>query len=192
MNAFVHRHHSKLARRLDRTVARVLAPARVSDSVRRLTARLLRYGAVSAVSSTLSLGVLGVLVATRTLAPSWANVVATAAGTFPSFELNRRWVWGRTGRRSIVAEIGPFCAMTFAGLALSTVAVACAGAFAASSGFSGGLRTGAIELANVAAWGSIWLAQFVVLDRVLFAARPAVTPGSVSPSSELHRSVSAP
>jgi len=160
--------------------------------VRARLARLLRYGAVSVVSSTLSLVVLGTLVTTRTLAPGWANVVATAAGTFPSFELNRRWVWGRTGRRSMLAEIGPFCAMTFLGLALSTVAVACAGAFAASAGFSGVLRTGVIELANVAAWGSIWLAQFVVLDRVLFAASPRSTPASVPASSELPRSVSAP
>lgn len=133
--------------------------------------RLLRYGAVSAVSSTLSLTVLGVLVATRALPAGWANVVATAVGTVPSFELNRRWVWGRSGRRSIVAEVGPFCAMTFAGLALSTIAVGFASAFAASSGLSSGPRTLLIEAANVGAWGSLWLAQFFVLDRVLFATR---------------------
>lgn len=133
--------------------------------------RLLRYGAVSVVSSTLSLTVLGVLVATRTLPAGWANVVATAVGTVPSFELNRRWVWGRSGRRSIVAEVGPFCAMTFAGLALSTIAVGLASAFATSSGLSSGLRTLLIEAANVGAWGSLWFGQFFVLDRVLFAAR---------------------
>jgi putative flippase GtrA len=133
--------------------------------------RLLRYGAVSAVSSTLSLTVLGVLVTTRTLPAGWANVVATAVGTVPSFELNRRWVWGRSGRRSILAEVGPFCALTFAGLALSTIAVGFAAAFAASSGLSSGLRTLLIEAANVGAWGSLWFAQFFVLDRVLFANR---------------------
>src|SRR5260221_14081310 len=143
--------------------------------------RLVRYSAVSAVSPPVSLTVLGVLVATRTLPAGWANLAATAAGTFPSFELNRRWVWGRTGRRSIFAEVGPFCAMTFAGLALSTVAVTLAAAFATSSGFSGGMRTAVIEAANLAAWGTLWIAQFVVLDRVLFVdraqhARIAATP----------------
>ena len=192
MNAFVRRHMSRLKRLLHDMVACLLRSARRFAVAPTLTARLLRYGAVSVVASTLSLVVLGALVATRTLAPGWANVVATAAGTFPSFELNRRWVWGRTGRRSIVAEIGPFCAMTFLGLALSTVAVACAGAFAASAGFSGAMRTGVVELANVAAWGSIWLAQFVVLDRVLFAASFRSTPTSVPATSELSRSVSAP
>jgi putative flippase GtrA len=163
---------------VDATAARV--PSRLRVRLR----RLVRYGAVSVVSTTVSLAVLGLLVSTRTLAPGWANVVATACGTVPSFELNRRWVWERSGRRSIVSEVGPFCALTFAGLALSTIAVACAGSFATSSGFSGGMRTLVIELANVAAWGSIWLAQFVVLDRVLFADRAPHIPGAHSLGSQ--------
>jgi putative flippase GtrA len=152
--------------------------------------RLIRYAAVSAISSTLSLVLLGVLVTTRTLPAGWANVVATAAGTVPSFELNRRWVWGRSGRRSILSEVGPFCAMTFLGLALSTVAVGFASAFAASSGFSTGMRTFVIEAANVAAWGSIWLGQFFVLDRVLFADGSQSSSTASTPDSELHGSVS--
>jgi putative flippase GtrA len=152
--------------------------------------RLVRYGAVSVVSSSVTFVVLGGLVATRTLAPGWANVVATAAGTFPSFELNRRWVWGRTGRRSILAEVGPFCAMTFAGLALSTTAVAFAGAFAQTSGLSGGMRTLLIESANLAAWGSLWLAQFFVLDRLLFAQRSQDFPTPSTPTSEVRESLS--
>jgi len=155
------------------------APAARSPFRLRLR-RLMRYGAVSVVSTTVSLTVLGVLVSTHTLSPGWANVVATACGTVPSFELNRRWVWGRSGRRSMVNEVGPFCALTFAGLALSTTAVACAGAFATSAGLSEALRTIVIELANVAAWGSIWLGQFVVLDRVLFADRTPATLGAGS------------
>jgi putative flippase GtrA len=151
---------------------------------------VIRYGAVSAVSSTLSLSILGVLVATRSLPAGWANVVATAAGTIPSFELNRRWVWGRSGRRSILAEVGPFCAMSFAGLALSTIAVSLAAAFAASSGLSAGMRTLVIEAASVAAWGSIWLAQFVVLDRVLFADNSQAARIASTPNSELQGSVS--
>jgi putative flippase GtrA len=152
--------------------------------------RLIRYAAVSAISSTLSLVLLGLLVATRTLPAGWANVVATAAGTVPSFELNRRWVWGRSGRRSILNEVGPFCAMTFLGLALSTIAVGLTSAFAASSGFSTGMRTFAIEAANATAWGSIWLGQFFVLDRFLFADGSQTSRTASTSDSELHRSVS--
>lgn len=153
--------------------------------------RLFRYGAVSVITSVLSLTVLGVLVATRTMPAGWANLAATTTGVFPSFELNRRWVWGKSGRRSIMAEVGPFCAMTFAGLALSTVAVALAAAFAQSSGFSGTMRTLVIEAANIAAWGSLWLAQFFVLDRVLFATRSSQEePMAPARDSQVGRSVS--
>jgi putative flippase GtrA len=152
--------------------------------------KLVRYGAVSAIATTVSLVILGALVATRTLPADWANVVATAVGTIPSFELNRRWVWSRSGRRSIVGEVGPFCVMSFAGLALSTIAVGLAAAFAQSSGFSSGMRTLVIEAAHVSGFGALWLAQFVILDRVLFAETSQGSPTSSTPVSELRRSVS--
>lgn len=134
-----------------------------------LLRRMLRYATVSVVSTCISLTVLGVLVATRTVSAGWANVVATAVGTVPSFELNRRWVWGKQGRRSILSEIGPFCSLSFVGLGLSTVAVSLAAAWAARMGFDNTLRTVTVEVASIASFGSLWLLQFVVLDRLMFA-----------------------
>ena len=133
--------------------------------------QLIRYGAVSAVATTVSLIVLGVLVATDSATPGWANVIATAVGTVPSFELNRRWVWGKTDRRSVLAEIAPFAVLSFTGLVLSTIAVSGAARWSDGAGFSGTTRTMAVEVANVAAFGSLWIAQFFILDRVLFRRR---------------------
>jgi putative flippase GtrA len=131
-------------------------------------AQLLRYGAVSAIATATSLAVLGVLVATRTVTAGWANVIATAVGTVPSFELNRRWVWKKEGRRSMWAEIVPFTVLSFTGLAVSTWTVHSAAVWADAAGLSDLARTVAVEGANVAAFGSLWVIQFVVLDRVLF------------------------
>ncbi|MBL8775150.1 MAG: GtrA family protein [Acidimicrobiales bacterium] len=133
--------------------------------------QLARYGTVSLIATATSMTVLGALVATATLTPGWANIVATGVGTVPSFELNRRWVWGRTGRRSLAAEIGPFCVLSFAGLALSTFLVATVGQWATAAGLDAFWRTAAVEVANLAAFGSLWVLQFLVLDRVLFARR---------------------
>ena len=141
--------------------------------MRRL-AQLVRYGAVSIVATTTSLVVLGVLVTTRTLAPGWANVVATAVGTVPSFELNRRWVWRRHGAASTRREVVPFALMSAAGLVLSTLTVSLAGRWTEHAGLTGASRTLAIQGASIAAFGTLWLAQFVVLDRVLFADRARV------------------
>jgi putative flippase GtrA len=137
--------------------------------------QLARYGAVSVVATSVSLTVLGALVWTGAMAAVRANVVATAVGTVPSFELNRRWVWGKRGRRSLVAEIGPFCLLSVAGLALSTLAVGAAASWAGGAGVGATVRTLAVEGANVAAFGALWVLQFVILDRVLFGrrARPA-------------------
>lgn len=135
-----------------------------------LVRKLLRYAAVSAIATGLSLTILGALVATGTASAGWANLIATGIGTVPSFELNRRWVWGKAGRRSIAAEIGPFCALSFAGLALSTIAVSAASGWAAGDGLGLGARTLVAEVANVATFGTLWVAQFVILDRILFRA----------------------
>jgi putative flippase GtrA len=141
-----------------------------------LVRRLVRYATVSVISTAVSLTILGVLVATNATTAEWANVVATAVGTVPSFELNRRWVWSRSGPRSLLAEIGPFCALSFAGLGISTLAVSVAAGWASSSGLGVTARTLAAEAANIASFGTLWVAQYVILDRILFTPRSAGRP----------------
>jgi putative flippase GtrA len=138
--------------------------------------KLLRYAAVSVVSTAVSLSILGILIATRAVSAAWANVVATSVATVPSFELNRRWVWKKAGQRSLFAEVGPFCAMSFAGLALSTFAVSAAARWATGDGFGTTGRTVVAEAANIATFGTLWLAQFAILDRVLFKTSPSAIP----------------
>jgi glycosyltransferase involved in cell wall biosynthesis len=150
--------------------------------VRMLRARVpkfVRYTGVSVIATLVSLVVLGVLVRTDLATPGWANVIATLVGTVPSFELNRRWVWRQRGR-PLVAEAGPFVALSLAGLALSTLTVHLAGAWATSIGYGPGGRAVVAEAAHLAAFGSLWLLQFALLDRVLFVERvdsqPAPSP----------------
>ncbi len=138
----------------------------------RHVAQLLRYSAVSAISTTVSLSILGTLVATRAVTAGWANVIATAVATVPSFELNRRWVWARKGPRSIHREAVPYFALTFAGLGLSTLAVSVATGVASAHHAGTATRTGVALLANLAGFGTVWVAQYVILDRVLFRHRP--------------------
>lgn len=140
----------------------------------------LRYGTVSLIATATSLTVLGVLVSATAVPAGVANVIATAVGTFPSFELNRRWVWKRTGRRSMRAELVPFWILSFTGLALSTITVSLTAAWADSAGLSGFTRTAAIEVANIAAWGSLWVAQFLILDRILFRSEVTSAPTPVA------------
>ena len=132
-------------------------------------AQLLRYSAVSGIATVTSLTILGVLVGLFGVDAVLANVLATAVGTVPSFELNRRWVWFDQSQRSVLRQITPFCTLSFAGLVISTLTVRVVSA--RTIDLSRGWHTLAVEAANVSAYGALWVVQFVLLDRVLFRDR---------------------
>ena len=149
---------------------------RIGDRVRRHLRQVLRYSAVSAVATSVSLTILGVLVATEAVTAGWANVIATAVATVPSFELNRRWVWARKGPRSLHREAVPYFAITFTGLGLSTLLVSVATGVATAHHAGDATRTLVALCANVVGFGTVWVAQYVILDRVLFRHRPHAGP----------------
>jgi putative flippase GtrA len=142
------------------------AAERIAPRHRTTAVRVVRYSAVSVVSTTTSLVTLGVLVGLAGMPAGWSNVIATAIGTVPSFELNRRWVWSDAGPRSWLRQVVPFCALSFAGLVLSTITVSLVGH--ATAGWSRLDHTVAVELANVAAYGTLWVIQYQLLNRFLF------------------------
>lgn len=139
-----------------------------SSALRRRAAQLARYATTSVVATGTSLLILTALVAGGVMRPAPANVVATLAGIVPSFEMNRRWVWGVTGRPSVRRQILPFVALSLTGLVLSTLAVGAAGAVAERAGWGRGETAVVSIVANLAAFGTVWIAQFVILDRRLF------------------------
>lgn len=133
---------------------------------RRYATKIGRYGLVSVIATGVSLTILGLLVGIFDAPPAWSNVVATLVATIPSFELNRRWVWRKQGRRSLSGEVVPYVALTVAGIVLSTVSVHFVGE--ATTHWSRLGHTVAVELANIAAFGSLWVIQFAVLELWLF------------------------
>jgi len=157
-----------------------LVKDRIVARAGRHLAQILRYSAVSAISTTISLTILGVLVATRSVSAGWANVIATGVATVPSFELNRRWVWARKGPRSIHKEAVPYFALTFTGLGLSTLLVSTAVGVASAHHASDAVRTMAALGGNLVGFGTVWVAQYVILDKVLFRHRPHPA-GEVAP-----------
>lgn len=91
-----------------------------------------------------------------------ANVVSCVAGGIPNYAINRAWTFDKHGKNSLTREVIPFWSMAFAGLILSTVAVAWA-----DRRFDG--NAVAVAAANIGSFGLLWVAKFFVLDRVLFA-----------------------
>lgn len=122
--------------------------------------RLMRYAGVSIIGVIVGQTLLFTFYEAIGLGATSANVLAVMIGTIPSYLLNRAWVWGKVGSHSIRAEIVPFWAMAVLGLVLSTGLVAVVHRYSDAWVM--------INAANLAAFGSLWLGKYIVLDRVLF------------------------
>lgn len=90
-----------------------------------------------------------------------ANLVAVCISAVPSYYLNRAWVWGKRGSSSLAREVLPFWIMTLAGLALSTFF-----AYVADRIWD---ETIAVNIANLAGFGVLWVVKFLVLDQYVFS-----------------------
>lgn len=128
-----------------------------------LLQRLLRFSAVSGVAIVITQILLQSFYRFTPLGAAWSNILAVGLSAIPAFLLLRRWVWGRVGNHSVAREIIPFWAYTFLGLALSTVVVAVVEEQWPSPV--------AVSLANLAAFGALWVTKFLLLERWMFADR---------------------
>jgi putative flippase GtrA len=101
-----------------------------------------------------------------------AAVAAAALGGIPSYYLNRRWAWGKTGRSHLLKEIAPFWVIAFAGLVFSTWAADFGESFAldhfASSRFIQALTVNVFALG---AFGILWVGKFIFFNKVLFVTK---------------------
>jgi putative flippase GtrA len=133
--------------------------------------KLFRYSALSVLFTAVTFIGLAVLVGVLDFPAGWANFLIVGASVPVAFEMNRRWVWAAPGGKWWKSpEAIPFAAFSFLALALSTLAVHETGIAVAHWTRPG--RATAVEAASLASFGSLWLIEYVVLDRVLFRARP--------------------
>lgn len=160
---------------------------------RSLTGKLARCLSVSVLTTAFSLTSLVVMTGFFGIAAMTANFATTAMATVPSYHLNRRWTWARTDSSNLWREVVPFWLLSFAGLALSTVTVGIADSWAAGMHLAPGLRTGAVLVGHLGGFGLLWVGQFFLLDRVLFARpragqrEPAFANASVANASAARR-----
>ncbi len=154
-------------------VARVLAPARGTRSVH----KFIRYSMVSAVAIVISQVVILICAWLFRFSGVTANAVGAVASTPASYELNRKWAWGKHGKSHLWREVVPFWALTVAGFLGSTVTVGIADSECQSHHVQGLLRALVIMGASLFAYGVIWIAKFVIFNRLVFAG-PAVPGGT--------------
>jgi len=97
-----------------------------------------------------------------------SSVVAVAAGTVPSYDLNRRWTWRKNGPSHLWREIVPFWVMSFIGLVFSTLCVYFAENWAEDRHMSKAHTGLLLNGASLAAFGVLWVGKFFIINRLLF------------------------
>ena len=141
----------------------------VVDRVRRLVGRkAMRYSLVSVVSVGVSQVTLFVLLVLFHWKATSANIVAVVIGGIPSYYLNRRWAWGKTGKSHLWREIAPFWFLAFLGLASSTLAVDAAESWATGLHRSRLVQAIIINGASITTFGVLWIGKFFLFNKVLF------------------------
>jgi putative flippase GtrA len=131
--------------------------------VLRFRGKALRFATVSVCCTLLTQALLFVFVDGWGWNGATSNVVAVCIASIPGYLGNRAWVWGKRGDHSVSREALPYWAMNIAGLVLSTIFAAIAYRI-----YDAGW---AVSVANMAGFGTLWVAKFLVLDEYLFATR---------------------
>jgi putative flippase GtrA len=136
--------------------------------IERFRGKFLRFVTVSVVGTVITWGQLLFYVGSLGWSGAVANVVAVTVASVPAFFLSKHWVWQHDSRSSVHREATAFWGMNLAGLVLSTLFVAVAYAIWPSALTVVG--------ANLAGFGMLWLAKFLVLDEYLFRGKDTEVP----------------
>ncbi len=134
--------------------------------------KLVRYSMVSVVSVVVYELLLFVFLGLMHWSAAVANFWAVSVSAIPSYYLNRAWTWGKTGRSHLMKEVVPFWGMALLGLLFSTIVVDFAKDVSDNVTSVHLVQTLIVMFAGLAAFGVLWIAKFVVLNRVLFVHRP--------------------
>ncbi|MEQ8842953.1 MAG: GtrA family protein [Acidimicrobiales bacterium] len=125
--------------------------------------KFLRYCGVSVVNVITGNGTLLLCLEVFDLHRVLAVLIAWSVSTVPAYLLSRRWVWQQTGANSMRNEVAPFWVLALIGLGFSGLCVWVAGFFTDSSLM--------LLLVNLGAFGVVWVAKYLLLERLMWGIR---------------------
>jgi len=89
-----------------------------------------------------------------------SNLASVTLGCIPNYTINRYWTWQQSGENRLWGEVVPFWSMAIFGAILSMLAVAYADEQWGT--------TLAVAIANLSGFGLLWVAKFLVLDKLMW------------------------
>ena len=132
--------------------------------------KFLKYSAVSVVAVIVGEVSLYTLL-TIGLSPAWANVGQTSIATIPSYYLNHRWAWGKSGKGHLWREAVPFWVLSFISFGFSEITAIVSGNYASSHHWTHSSRSLLVAGVVLATYGVLWVGKFIIINKVLFVDR---------------------
>lgn len=130
--------------------------------------KLFRYSMASVVAVIVSNLFLLLFVGVLNMGEVLASTLATTIAAVPSYEMNRKWAWGKSGKSHIMKEVVPFWGLALLGWSMSTLAVWWMGRYAKHHHFTHGAKTLAVLIVYFGAFGVLWIAKFMIFNRLMF------------------------
>ena len=129
--------------------------------------KLIRFTAVSMVSTVVSVVVIALVYGLKIIKGEVeATLIGNIIGAIPSYSLNRRWTWGKTGPSHVRKELLPFWVMAVLGIAFSMVGASYAKHLVHTHQWSHLFNTGIVDAANLASFAVFWVLKLIVFNRI--------------------------
>jgi putative flippase GtrA len=133
--------------------------------------KLFRYSMASVVAVIVSTTCLVIFDGLIGMSAVVASTLATSIAAVPSYEMNRKWAWGKTGRSHLLKEVVPFWTIAFISWGVSTICVRLMENYSKGHHFSHLSQTIAVTVVYVGAFGVLWVVKFIIFNKLMFVHR---------------------
>jgi putative flippase GtrA len=121
------------------------------------------------------------LYGTGATSPQVASVLSFVAGIPVNYVLNRRWAWERRGRPAMRDELVPYAAVVALSVTATAVGTWGVDRLVTEADLPRAVQVALVDVAFVGINGGMFLAKYVLLDRLVFRTRSAPAPASDRP-----------
>jgi len=129
--------------------------------------KIFRYTMVSVISTAVSFITIAVVYGLKIIpGVLWATLTGNVLAAIPSYYLNRKWAWGKTGKSHFRKEVFPFWFMAFLGILVSQVGAYWARSLIKSHHWKHIIDTGLVTGVNLMSFGIFWVLKMIVFNRI--------------------------
>ena len=134
--------------------------------------RFFRYSLGSVIAFAVSQLVFLVAYGSGAATPRAATLWSYAAGIPVNYLLNRRWAWRRRGRPGMRDEVVPYAAVITLSIVTSALATDAVDAWLRTIAMAAAARVALVGVTFAGITVGLFLAKYVLLDRLVFRDRP--------------------